>query len=72
MLKILIIGFGFVGKATYIFNNKDIQTFIYDINPDFCDPKNTKLEDIVKLVDIVFISLPTPLDIDGTCLTNLI
>lgn len=72
MLKILIIGFGFVGKATYIFNNKNIQTFIYDINKELCNPKDIILNDIIKMVDLVFISLPTPLNIDGTCLTNLI
>jgi len=72
MIKILIIGFGFVGKATYILNNIDVQTFIYDINPELCQPKNINLQEITKIVDIVFISLPTPLDIDGTCMTNLI
>ena len=30
-MNILIIGFGFVGKATYLLNNKDINIFVYDI-----------------------------------------
>jgi UDP-glucuronate decarboxylase len=71
-MKILLIGFGFVGKATYILNNKNIETFIYDINEDLCHPKDINLNEIIKIVDLVFISLPTPLNIDGTCLTNLI
>lgn len=72
MIKILIIGFGFVGKATYILNNDSVQTFVYDINKDLCIPKDINLKEIVKNVDIVFVSLPTPLNIDGTCLTSLI
>lgn len=71
-MKILLIGFGFVGKATYLLNNKDIETFIYDCNPDVCYPKDIILENIVKIVDLVFISLPTPTDIDGSCYTKLI
>lgn len=71
-MNILLIGFGFVGKATYLLNNKDINIFVYDINPDVCIPKNINLHDIVKQVDLIFISLPTPLDIDGTCYTRLI
>ncbi len=72
MIKILIIGFGFVGKATYIFNNPEIEIFIYDINKEVCNPINIDLNEIVKITDLIFISLPTPLDIDGSCLTLLI
>lgn len=71
-MKILLIGFGFVGKATYLLNNKDIETFIYDSNPALCLPKNIVLEDIVKQVDLIFVSLPTPTDIDDSCRTKLI
>jgi hypothetical protein len=71
-MNLLLIGFGFVGKATYLLNNKDINIFIYDINPNLCLPKDIVLEEIVKQVDLIFISLPTPLSIDGTCHTKLI
>lgn len=71
-MKILLIGFGFVGKATYLLNNKDIEIFIYDCNADVCLPKDIVLEDIVKIVDIIFISLPTPTYMDGSCYTKLI
>ena len=71
-MNILIIGFGFVGKATYLVNNKDINIYVYDIYPDLCIPKNLVLKDIIHKVDLVFISLPTPLNIDGTCYTKLI
>lgn len=71
-MKILLIGFGFVGKATFLLNNKDIETFIYDSNPELCSPKNSVLEDMVKIVDLIFISLPTPTGIDDSCHTKLI
>ena len=71
-MNILIIGFGFVGKATYLLNNKDINIFVYDINPNLCIPMGLVLEEIVMTVDLIFISLPTPLNIDGTCYTKLI
>ncbi len=71
-MNILIIGFGFVGKATYLINNKDINIFVYDINPDLCIPQNINLKEIVNSIDLVFISLPTPINIDGTCYTKLI
>jgi UDP-glucuronate decarboxylase len=71
-MNILVIGFGFVGKATYLLNNKDINIFVYDINPSLCDPLGLVLEEAVKQADLIFISLPTPLNIDGTCYTKLI
>jgi UDP-glucuronate decarboxylase len=71
-MNILIIGFGFVGKATYILKNPDIEIFIYDINQELCYPKQINLNEIIKIVDVVFISLPTPLEIDGSCSTFLI
>lgn len=71
-MKILIIGYGFVGRATALLNNKDTELFIYDINPDLCFPKNINLDIIVDSIDLVFISLPTPTDVDGSCYTNLI
>lgn len=71
-MKILIIGNGFVGKATALLNNKDIELYIYDINPDLCYPKDINLEIIINNIDLIFISLPTPSDVDGSCYTNLI
>lgn len=71
-MNVLIIGFGFVGKATYLLKNIDVNIYVYDINRELCIPKDIILEDVVKQVDLVFISLPTPLNIDGTCYTKLI
>jgi UDPglucose 6-dehydrogenase len=71
-MKVLLIGFGFVGKATYLLKNKDVDFFIYDCVPELCSPPNLDLDETVKIVDLVFISLPTPTNIDGSCYTNLI
>jgi len=71
-MKVLLIGFGFVGKATYLLKNVDVEFFIYDCVPELCSPPNLDLDETVKIVDLVFISLPTPTNIDGSCYTNLI
>ena len=65
-MKIGIIGNGFVGKATNILENDNVELVIYDINPDLCRPIGTTIEDICK-TDIVFISVPTPMNSDGSC-----
>jgi UDPglucose 6-dehydrogenase len=66
-----IIGNGFVGKATYQLKCDDIEILAYDINPELCDPKGLKLEDLNKC-SIVFISVPTPMSKDGSCHVNII
>ena len=71
-MNILIIGFGFVGKATYLLNNKDINVYVYDINPDLCIPLSINLDDAIINSDLIFINLPTPLNIDGSCNTKII
>ena len=65
-MKIGIIGNGFVGKATNILENKNVELVIYDIDPDLCVPAGTTLKDICN-TDIVFISVPTPMNSDGSC-----
>ena len=70
-MQIGIIGNGFVGKATTILECKDVQVIIYDINPKLCKPLGTNLEDVIKS-DITFISVPTPMNKDGSCHTNIL
>lgn len=65
-MKIGIIGNGFVGKATNILENKNVNLVIYDIDPNLCVPVGTTLKDICN-TDIVFISVPTPMNSDGSC-----
>jgi UDPglucose 6-dehydrogenase len=65
-MKIGIIGNGFVGKATNQLKCKDIEILSYDINPSFCNPIGIKLNDL-NICDIIFISVPTPMNKDGSC-----
>jgi nucleotide sugar dehydrogenase len=70
-MKIGIIGNGFVGKATAQLKCKDIQLLAYDINPNNCSPLGTKLGDLSKC-QIIFISVPTPMRLDGSCCIDII
>lgn len=65
-MKIGIIGNGFVGKATNILENDNVELVIYDIDPQLCSPIGTTIENICE-TDIVFISVPTPMNSDGSC-----
>ena len=66
-----IIGNGFVGKATNQLKCKDIEIYAYDINPDACDPKGLSFEDM-KECELIFISVPTPMNKDGSCYLNIL
>ena len=65
-MKIGIIGNGFVGKATSLLECSDVNIIVYDINPKLCNPIGTTLNDIV-LCELIFISVPTPMNKDGSC-----
>ena len=41
-----IIGFGFVGKVTYILKNVNDYFIVYDINTNLCIPQNISLNDL--------------------------
>jgi UDPglucose 6-dehydrogenase len=70
-MNIGLIGYGFVGKATKILDCDNVNFFVYDINPDLCDPKDTTLEKVSNC-DLVFIAVPTPLDNNNNCHTNIV
>jgi len=59
-----IIGNGFVGQATKILNNSQTQMLVYDIDPKKCEPEGLTVSDL-KDCDIIFISVPTPMDAEG-------
>lgn len=66
-LSIGIIGGGYVGLATALFESSSvIQVLIYDIDPMKRRPTEITLYDIVKC-DLIFICVPTPSCSDGTC-----
>jgi UDPglucose 6-dehydrogenase len=70
-MKIGIIGNGFVGKATNQLKCKDIDILAYDINADFCHPKGLQLNDLSEC-EIIFISVPTPMNKDGSCYLDIV
>ena len=70
-MKIGIIGNGFVGNATSLLKCSNISIIIYDINPLLCIPSNTTLENICDC-DLIFISVPTPMNKDGSCHTDIV
>lgn len=70
-MKIGVIGNGFVGKATTQLKCKDIELLAYDINPNNCNPIGTILNDLITC-EIIFISVPTPMNKDGSCCLNII
>jgi len=66
-----IIGNGFVGQATQLFKCKSIDILIYDIKPELCNPPNITINDLLTC-DLIFICLPTPMNLDGSCHTKII
>ena len=71
-MKIGVIGNGFVGKATYLLKNIDLDILVYDIIPSLCNPIGTTLKDLTDKCDIIFISVPTPMNKDGSCHLNIL
>ena len=71
MIKIGIIGGGFVGQATYLLNCKDIECKIYDIDTTKCIPSDVKLKDFQDC-NIIFICVPTPMRTDRSCHTGIV
>jgi len=70
-MKIGIIGNGFVGKATYQLKCDEIEIIAYDINPQNCIPQGTTIYDLLDC-EIVFVSVPTPMNKDGSCYLNIV
>lgn len=70
-MKIGIVGFGFVGKATYLLNCNDIEILVFDINPKLCIPENLKIEEL-RECEFIFISVPTPMSKDGSCHISIV
>lgn len=66
-MDIGIIGNGFVGKATQQLKSSQVNLYCYDINPDLCVPRGATLQTLVDKCKIIFISVPTPMNKDGSC-----
>ena len=70
-MKIGIVGNGFVGKATFQLACDDIEIFAYDLDPNLCIPKGIYLTNMMDC-SIIFISVPTPMNKDGSCYLNIV
>ena len=70
-LNIGIVGNGFVGQATSLFETKDTNIIIYDIDSSKCKPQGIALENFI-LCDLVFICVPTPMEPSGKCHTSIV
>lgn len=62
--KIGIFGQGFVGSAVFSKFKQFYDVYTYDLDSNKC---NSSEEEIVKVCDIVFVCLPTPMNSDGSC-----
>jgi len=71
MIKLGIIGNGFVGQAGCQLKCKDIELIAYDTRPEACNPVGTTMADIL-LTDLVMISVPTPMSSTGECYTKIV
>ncbi len=58
-MKIGIIGNGHVGIGPTLLNCNDIETFVYDIVPEKCSPKDITF-DIFRTSKFIFVCVPTP------------
>lgn len=63
-----IIGFGYVGQAVESFFTSECKSYVYDKFKDGLDT----LEDTVKNSHVIFVCVPTPMNKDGSCHTNII
>jgi len=72
MIRVGIIGGGFVGSATALLASEKIQTVVFDIDPKRCVPSSTTFTDVCK-TDVIFICVPTPITLpDGRCNTSMV
>ncbi len=70
-MKIGIIGNGYVGGATSLLKNRNVDVLIYDIDEEKCSPRGLTFKDLLQC-SFIFICLPTPMDRDGKCSVNLV
>lgn len=63
-MNIGIIGNGFVGRAVHENLKAAHKTAVYDINPELSDCEN--ISEVTKQSDCIFVSVPTPMHLDGS------
>jgi len=70
IMKIGIVGQGYVGTAVKEVFSKHYEVETYDLDKDKCSVDY--LEDIVELSNIIFVCVPTPMKKDGSCDTSIV
>ena len=68
-MNIGIVGQGFVGNAVYQKFKHFFNVLTYDIQPNLC---NSNMNDIINNCKIIFICLPTPMNVDGSCNISIV
>ena len=68
-MKIGIVGNGYVGQATSLLESESVEVLIWDIDKS---KRNIKRFEDLKVCDLVFVCVPTPMDIDGSCYLNIV
>ena len=71
MIKLGLIGNGFVGGAARQLGCQENIVCVYDIDPEKCMPKGTTLESVAAC-DLIFVAVPTPSRKDGTCHIDIV
>ena len=69
MNKIGIIGQGYVGEAVKLVFEKNCIVETYDINKS---SSCKSIEELLMKTDIIFICLPTPMNLDGSCNISIV
>lgn len=70
-MKIGIVGGGFVGSATALLKNADVDVIVYDTDPSRCSPAGITRVDLLSC-DLVFVCVPTPSYPSGACNTSIV
>lgn len=68
-MNIGIIGQGFVGSAVYQKFKSFFDIYTFDLKDSL---SNSSLKEILKKCKIVFVCVPTPMNSDGTCDSNIV
>ena len=71
MIRLGFIGNGFVGSAGRQLECPKNSAIVYDIDSEKCVPPGTTLEQVANC-DIVFVSVPTPAEADGSCHLSIV
>lgn len=72
--KIGIVGYGYVGKGTEILVSNpinDADIVVYDKDPSLCKPEGKCFDDLHGCM-VVFVCVPTPMNEDGSCHTDIV